>query len=88
MGGEPTFVSADDMTSAQWTVAADGPEKRELANRLAGSAGRIATPRVGWSSAARASGIPVSRCLAGRSASSGEATASSYGVTRHCSPIR
>jgi uncharacterized protein (DUF2126 family)/transglutaminase-like putative cysteine protease len=35
MGGEPTFVSADDMTSAQWTVAADGPEKRELANRLA-----------------------------------------------------
>jgi uncharacterized protein (DUF2126 family)/transglutaminase-like putative cysteine protease len=35
MGGEPTFVSSDDMTSAQWTVAADGPEKRELANRLA-----------------------------------------------------
>ncbi len=36
MGGEPTFVSIDDMTSAQWTVAADGPEKRQLANRLAG----------------------------------------------------
>ena len=35
MGGEPTFVSAEDMTSAQWTVAADGPEKREMANRLA-----------------------------------------------------
>ncbi|MFL6043523.1 MAG: DUF2126 domain-containing protein [Propionibacteriaceae bacterium] len=35
MGSEPTFVSADDMTSAQWTVAADGPEKRQLANRLA-----------------------------------------------------
>jgi uncharacterized protein (DUF2126 family)/transglutaminase-like putative cysteine protease len=35
MGGEPTFVSKDDMTSAQWTVAADGPEKRQLANRLA-----------------------------------------------------
>ncbi|HET6760284.1 MAG TPA: transglutaminase family protein, partial [Propionibacteriaceae bacterium] len=35
MGGEPTFVSADDMTSAQWTVAADGPEKRQVANRLA-----------------------------------------------------
>jgi uncharacterized protein (DUF2126 family)/transglutaminase-like putative cysteine protease len=35
MGGEPTFVSIDDMTSAQWTVAADGPEKRQLANRLA-----------------------------------------------------
>lgn len=35
MGGEPTFVSVDDMTSAQWTVAADGPEKRRLANDLA-----------------------------------------------------
>jgi len=35
MGGEPTFVSADDMTSAQWTVAADGPDKRQIANRLA-----------------------------------------------------
>ncbi len=35
MGGEPTFVSSDDMTSAEWTVAADGPEKRQQANRLA-----------------------------------------------------
>ena len=35
MGGEPTFVSLDDPTSAQWTVAADGPEKRVIANRLA-----------------------------------------------------
>jgi uncharacterized protein (DUF2126 family)/transglutaminase-like putative cysteine protease len=35
MGGEPTFVSADDMTSAEWTVAADGGEKRLLANHLA-----------------------------------------------------
>ncbi len=31
MGGEPTFVSIDDMDSAQWTVAADGKDKRELA---------------------------------------------------------
>ena len=36
MGGEPTFVSTDDMISPEWTVAADGPNKRELANRLAG----------------------------------------------------
>ena len=35
MGGEPTFVSMDDMTSPQWTVAADGPEKRAAANGLA-----------------------------------------------------
>ena len=37
MGGEPTFVSRDDMVSPQWTVAADGPEKRVAANRLAGA---------------------------------------------------
>ncbi len=38
-GGEPTFVSADDLESPQWTVAADGPDKRaravELTRRLA-----------------------------------------------------
>ena len=34
MGGEPTFVSIDDMDSAQWTVAADGDDKRELAEKL------------------------------------------------------
>ncbi|MGI3784114.1 MAG: transglutaminase family protein, partial [Janthinobacterium lividum] len=37
MGGEPTFVSRDDMVSPQWTVAADGPEKRLAANKLAGA---------------------------------------------------
>jgi len=34
MGGEPTFVSIDDMESAQWNTAADGVQKRELANIL------------------------------------------------------
>ena len=28
MGGEPTFVSIDDMESDQWNTAADGKEKR------------------------------------------------------------
>jgi uncharacterized protein (DUF2126 family)/transglutaminase-like putative cysteine protease len=31
MGGEPTFVSIDDMESAQWNTSADGPHKRKLA---------------------------------------------------------
>ncbi len=44
MGGEPTFVSIDDMTSAQWTVAADGPEKRALANDLAGALAETLAP--------------------------------------------
>lgn len=34
MGGEPTFVSIDDMESAQWNTDADGPHKRELAKNL------------------------------------------------------
>ena len=34
MGGEPTFVSIDDMESDQWNTAADGPEKRALADTL------------------------------------------------------
>lgn len=35
MGGEPTFVSADDTSTPQWETAADGPEKRKLATQLA-----------------------------------------------------
>ncbi|HEY5674186.1 MAG TPA: transglutaminase family protein [Malonomonas sp.] len=34
MGGEPTFVSIDDMESAQWNTDADGVEKRKLAYDL------------------------------------------------------
>ncbi|TAH25821.1 MAG: transglutaminase family protein [Cytophagales bacterium] len=34
MGGEPTFVSIDDMESAQWNTAADGEDKRKLAGSL------------------------------------------------------
>ncbi len=34
MGGEPTFVSVDDMESDQWNTAADGTEKRILSNSL------------------------------------------------------
>ncbi len=35
MGGEPTFVSTEDMESAQWNHDADGIEKRQLAYQLA-----------------------------------------------------
>ena len=34
MGGEPTFVSIDDMESEQWNTAADGQHKREQAADL------------------------------------------------------
>ncbi len=34
MGGEPTFVSIDDMEAPEWNTAADGPHKRALAKDL------------------------------------------------------
>jgi uncharacterized protein (DUF2126 family)/transglutaminase-like putative cysteine protease len=34
MGGEPTFISVDDMESAEWNIAAVGPTKRRFADEL------------------------------------------------------
>lgn len=34
MGGEPTFVSIDDMDAPEWNVDADGAQKRKLAGEL------------------------------------------------------
>ena len=34
MGGEPTFVSVDDMQGAEWNTQADGPTKQILASEL------------------------------------------------------
>ena len=34
MGGEPTFVSVDDMEGPEWNIAALGDDKRERADRL------------------------------------------------------
>ncbi len=36
VGGEPTFVSVDDMDGEEWNSAADGPAKRTLAAELIG----------------------------------------------------
>ncbi|GAA1839893.1 transglutaminase family protein [Microlunatus capsulatus] len=35
MGGEPTFVALDRPSAPEWTVTADGADKRERADRLA-----------------------------------------------------
>ena len=80
-GGEPTFVSIDDMDAEEWTIGADGDDKRarawELTRRLADAfaPGALLHP-------ARASGTRASRCPAGSSASTGAPTASRCGRRR------
>lgn len=44
MGGEPTFVSIDDMESAQWDTAALGEHKRQLAGDLLKRLWKILAP--------------------------------------------
>jgi len=44
MGGEPTFVSIDDMEADEWNTVADGPQKRALAANLARRLGRHFAP--------------------------------------------
>lgn len=55
MGGEPTFVSIDDMEGEEWTTKADGEKKRVLANTLAfrlrevfGKGGLLHQPQGKW----------------------------------------
>jgi uncharacterized protein (DUF2126 family) len=44
VGGEPTFVSIDDMDGAEWNTAADGPMKRHLGADLLESLRRRFAP--------------------------------------------
>ena len=88
MGGEPTFVSVDDMVSAEWTVAADGPQKRELANGLAGRAAPSVRPgRAGPAQPGQVVSRRAAAALADR-ADLAQATASRCGTIRNCWPTR
>ncbi len=44
VGGEPTFVSIDDMEGEEWNTAAMGPTKRRLASTLIGRMRDIVAP--------------------------------------------
>ena len=81
MGGEPTFVSIDDMDGAEWNTLALGPEKRRWPACCSASS-PTASPRGRCCISARANGIPASSCRAGRSTATGARTARRSGATR------
>ncbi len=88
MGGEPTFVSIDDMESAQWNTEADGPHKRQLAATLTDKLKAGVRPRRPAARRVRANGTPASRCRAGRTAYTGARTACRYGAVSRLNRMR
>jgi hypothetical protein len=45
VGGEPTFVSIDNLVDPEWTTDADGPHKRERASALAARLKKVWAPQ-------------------------------------------
>ena len=88
MGGEPTFVSIDDMDGAEWNIAALGPAKRVLAERLLD---RLRRPPCSWripASTAWANGIQASLCRDGRWPVIGAPMGRLCGTIARCWPAR
>jgi transglutaminase-like putative cysteine protease len=84
MGGEPTFISIDDMDGEEWNTAALGPQKRVLAERLLDRLrDRFAPAACGITG--KANGIPASLCLGGHSPVTGAPMAFLCGSIARCS---
>ena len=81
MGGEPTFVSIDDMDGAEWNTAAVGPNKRQAGRRPDQAAAAALCAR--RAAALRAGQMVSGRVAAalGRCAATGGTTASRSGQT-------
>ena len=68
MGGEPTFVSIDDLDGAEWNTEARRPDQARATPRPCSGACATGSRRAACYITARANGIPASSCRAGRSA--------------------
>jgi len=87
MGGEPTFVSIDDMDGADGITAAIGPMKYKRADILVRRLrDRFATG--GLLHHGMANGIPANLCRAGRWDSIGARMASRFGRMHLCWPMK
>jgi transglutaminase-like putative cysteine protease len=84
MGGEPTFVSAEDMEGEEWNTAALGPRKRALGGQLIKRLHRRFAPG-GLLHFGQGKWYPGSRCRVGPSPATGARTASRCGTTPRCS---
>ena len=83
MGGEPTFVSIDDMEGAEWNTAAVGRKSggwRTICSTGCASGSRPA----GCCTTGKVNGIRANRCRAGRSAATGGRTACRCGKIVNC----
>ena len=82
MGGEPTFVSIDDMEGDEWNTAALGPHKRRLAGDLLMRLKHRWAPGGLLHFGARKDGIRASRCRDGHCAATGGWMASRFGAMK------
>ena len=82
MGGEPTFVSIDDMDGEEWNTAALGPTKQRLRGGSAQPPARAVRARADCCTSDKASGTRANRCRVGHSAVTGVPTACRSGTIR------
>ena len=66
MGGEPTFVSIDDMDGRRMEHGGHGSEQTPTGRPTAGPAARSASDQGACSTSVKENGIPANHCPAGR----------------------
>ena len=86
MGGEPTFVSVDDMDGRRVEHRRAGADQGAHGRPAAAPAARAASPRGRCCTTGRASGTRASRCPAGPTPATSARTASRSGAIPSCSP--
>ena len=88
MGGEPTFVSIDDMDGEEWNTAALGPTKKRRLGENCCCGCVTSSLRAACCITARANGTQANRCRAGPTPATGARTGCRCGTIHAGSPTR